>query len=196
VDVVEINVIDAHLLQTALKAFTEELGAVIGRDVPLALVADCESDAELGGQEDVGATLGVQLEPLSDQDLVVAVAVGCIPIRIAELPGAVQKRQTLFVITGGVLELWLKVRAHIEQLTRRVRRPYSDPSFQSRGRAPVVPSCREVWWAEMLEVPWWITGGAGRERWAMGDQMSMSSVRRRRPLSWQISWKTGIGLRL
>jgi len=105
VDVVEINVIDAHLLQTALEAFAEELGAVVGRDVPLALVVDCEFDAELGGQEDVGATLGVQLEPLSDQDLAVAVAVGCVPIRIAELPGAVQKRQTLFVITGGVSKL-------------------------------------------------------------------------------------------
>lgn len=47
--VVEINVIDAHLLQTAVEAFAEELGAVVGRDVPLTLVVDCEFDAELGG---------------------------------------------------------------------------------------------------------------------------------------------------
>lgn len=47
----------------------------------------------------------MQLEPLSDQDLAVAVAVGSVPIRIAKLPGAVQKRETLFVITRGVSEL-------------------------------------------------------------------------------------------
>lgn len=162
--VVEINVIDAHLLQTALEAFAEELGAVVRREVPLTLVVDCEFDAELSGQEDVGATLGMQLEPLSDQDLVVAVAVGCVPIRIAELPGAVQKRQTLFVVTRGVSELCPNPGHTWEQLTRRVHRPYSGPSFRSRGRAPVVPSCREAWWAEMLEVPWWTKGGAGRER--------------------------------
>lgn len=103
-DVEEINVIDAHLLQTALEALVEELGAVVGRDIPLALVVDCEFDTELGGHEDVGATLRVQLEPLSDQDLAVAVAVGCVPVRIAELPGAVQKRQTLLISTGGVSE--------------------------------------------------------------------------------------------
>lgn len=65
-NVEKIKVIDAHLLQTAFEAFVEELGAVVGRDVPLALVVDCEFDAELGSQEDVGATLGVQLQPLSD----------------------------------------------------------------------------------------------------------------------------------
>lgn len=65
-NVEKIKVIDAHLLQTAFEAFAEELWAVVGRDVPLALVVDCEFDAELGGQEDVGATLRVQLQPLSD----------------------------------------------------------------------------------------------------------------------------------
>lgn len=65
-NVEKIKVIDAHLLQTAFEAFAEELGAVVGRDVPLAFVVDCEFDAKFGGQEDVGATLGVQLQPLSD----------------------------------------------------------------------------------------------------------------------------------
>ena len=104
-DVEEINVINTHLLQTALETFGEELEAVVSRDVPLALVVDCEFDAELSGQEDVGATLRMQLEPLSDQDLAVGIAVGCVPIRIAELPGTVQKRQALFVITERVSEL-------------------------------------------------------------------------------------------
>jgi hypothetical protein len=40
VDVVEINVVDAHLLKTVLEAFAEELGAVVGRDFPLASVVD------------------------------------------------------------------------------------------------------------------------------------------------------------
>lgn len=152
-DVVEIDVIDAHLLQTAIEAFFEEIGAVFGRDVPLAVILDSEFDAELGGQEDVGTTLRVQLEPLSDQDLAIAVAVGRVPARIAEFPGAVQKRQTLFVSAGGVSELYPLVRERLEQLTQRAHRPYSDPSFRSRGRAPVVPSFQEAWLGEMLEVP-------------------------------------------
>lgn len=60
-DVKEIDGIDTHLLQTALKAFVEELWAVVCRHVPLALLVDCELDAELGSDEDVGTTLGVQL---------------------------------------------------------------------------------------------------------------------------------------
>jgi DNA-binding transcriptional regulator LsrR (DeoR family) len=104
VDIEEVNVVNAHLLQAALEAFAEEFGAVVGADVPLALVVDGEFDAELGGQENVGAALGVQLEPLADQGLAVAVAAGRVPVRVAELPGAVQKRQTLFVSTEGVSE--------------------------------------------------------------------------------------------
>lgn len=88
-DIEKINVIDAHLFQTAIETFVEELGAVVGRDVPLALVVDCEFDAKLCGNEDVGTTLWVQLEPFPNQNLTVAIAVGCVPICVAELPCAV-----------------------------------------------------------------------------------------------------------
>lgn len=96
-NVVEINVVHSHLLQTALKTFVKELGTVVDREGPFALVGDCSLDAELGGQEDVGTTLGVQLEPFSNQDLVIAVSIGRVPVCIAELPGPVQKRQALFI---------------------------------------------------------------------------------------------------
>ena len=101
----QINVIDAHLLQTALEALVEEFGAAVRPDDQPFLGVDSCPEAELGGQEDVGATLGMQLEPLSNKDLAVGIAVCCIPICVAELPGTVQKRQTLFVITGRVSEL-------------------------------------------------------------------------------------------
>jgi hypothetical protein len=39
----------------------------------------------------------VQLEPFSNQDLVIAVSIGRVPVCIAELPGPVQKRQALFI---------------------------------------------------------------------------------------------------
>lgn len=91
-DVVEIDVFDTHLLQAAFKALVEELGTVVGPDIPLALVVDGEFYAEFGSYEDIGATLWVQLEPLPDQDLTVTVAVRCVPVCVAQLPGPVQKR--------------------------------------------------------------------------------------------------------
>lgn len=87
--VVQVDVIDAHLLQTALEALVEELGAVIGAESPLALGGDGRLNAKLGGEEDVGATLRVKLEPLADEGLAVAVGVGRVPVGAAELPGAV-----------------------------------------------------------------------------------------------------------
>lgn len=56
-------------------------------------------DGKLGGKEDVLAALGVQLEPFADEVLVVAVAVRRVPVDAANLPGAVEDFETIFVGT-------------------------------------------------------------------------------------------------
>jgi hypothetical protein len=48
------------------------------------------NNAKFGGQEDVGAAVWVQLEPLADEVFRVGVAVRCVPVGTANLPCPVQ----------------------------------------------------------------------------------------------------------
>lgn len=88
--IVKINVIHTHLLQTALEALIEEFRTIVGPERPFAFVIDSGSYGKLCGKKYVRPAFRVQLEPLSNQDLAITVGVCCVPVRIAELPGAVQ----------------------------------------------------------------------------------------------------------
>lgn len=124
--VVEVDLVDPEALQALLGGLRAVLGGRVHGDA-LALGVE----AELGGQEDVGAALGVQAEPLADEVFAVAVDVGRVPVGAAKLPGAVEQLQASLVGTG----CWLaKVHVECKQRTRWLHNRRLLPSDRSRRR--------------------------------------------------------------
>lgn len=90
--IVQINVIDAKSLQRTLNASPAVLRRRIGDDATLT-----PTQGKLGRQEDIPAALGMELEPLADQVLAVAVDIGGVPVRLSEFPGAVKDLEAFLV---------------------------------------------------------------------------------------------------
>ncbi len=88
--IVKINIINTHLLQTTLETLIEEFRTVVSPPSPRPVFVDSSSQAKLCGKKYVSPTLRVQLEPLSEQDFAITVGICGVPVRVAELPGAVQ----------------------------------------------------------------------------------------------------------
>ena len=102
VDVQQINAVHAQPLQTPLALLPAVLGRAVHEQPHAAVLAGPHPQAELGGQEDVGAALGVAGKPLAHEFLAVAVHVGRVPVGAAQLPCAVEHGEAVLVGAGWV----------------------------------------------------------------------------------------------
>ncbi|QYT04694.1 hypothetical protein H0G86_011598 [Trichoderma simmonsii] len=75
VRIVQVDVVNSELLQACLAGRLGVFRSAVDGSLVGAVRLNLCRNAKLGGQEDVGTTLRVQLEPLSDEDLRVAVGI-------------------------------------------------------------------------------------------------------------------------
>ena len=92
-DVVKINLLYPEALQAALNALSAILRGGVDPDTTLSVLLE----AELGGEEDVGAAFGVEFEPFPDDVLVITVCIGSVPIGAPELPGSIENLEAFLV---------------------------------------------------------------------------------------------------
>lgn len=91
--VVQIDIIGSQSPQTAFSGLTTVLSRGINRQR-----GDIVTDnTELGGQEDVGATLWMQLEPLANEVLGVAINIGGVPICAADFPRSIEDFEPVLI---------------------------------------------------------------------------------------------------
>lgn len=96
VDVEEINVVSAKLLEARLATRAAVLGRAIDHNFDLA-VCDLPPETKLCGQKDVLAALWVKRKPLADEDLAVPIACSSVPEGRSQLPGAVENLEAILV---------------------------------------------------------------------------------------------------
>lgn len=98
--IIQVNVVDAEPLQALVGAFQDIFR---GRVCDHAGILHLE--AKLGREEDVGAALRVEPEPLAHDVFAVAIDVGSVPVCTAELPRAIENLEALLVGPGLKLAL-------------------------------------------------------------------------------------------
>lgn len=75
VRIVQVDIVNSELLQARLAGLLGVFRSAVDGSLVGAVRLDLCRNAKLGGQEDVGTAFRVQLEPLSDEDLRVAVGI-------------------------------------------------------------------------------------------------------------------------
>lgn len=101
VRIVQVDVVNSELLQACLAGLLGVFRCAVDSSLVGAVRLDLCRNAKLGGQEDVGTTLRVQLEPLSDQDLRVAIGIRGIPVSAANLPCVVEHGKAFLIVTDS-----------------------------------------------------------------------------------------------
>lgn len=96
VDIKDVDVVHTELLEGLPADLVTVLGAAVYREHDLS-IDNRPRNTELGGQEDVLATLGMLCQPLADEDLAVPVFLGGIPEGCAQLPCPVQYPEAFFI---------------------------------------------------------------------------------------------------
>ena len=91
--IVEVDRVDAKALQAGLGT----LPRIFWRGVDGDIAVRVPLEAKFGGQEDIAASLGVELQPFPDKILAVSVGISGVPVGASELPGTVQDLESLLV---------------------------------------------------------------------------------------------------